>query len=360
MQASRVPTYGLRSLSSSGLDFSVEAARSLNMSPSSRSSLVMPSATDFVTGSPAGSWLGVLKVKIHEAKNVIAHQVGHTAEMVASNCFCVVAFGRQKRCTGLVKQSLNPQFKEEFIFDVFEEDVPIGFLASPDRRMRKQRSMSVDIGLEELKAERKMRAELLRRVRGQLRPKKDPLLTVGIEFKPHDLPWDELCGLSGVDAGPDDCKLKIAIFHKPLSPAEQIKSLGTCRISALDLVGTSCQRSSNVVGRFVHPDSNMMARGIVNVSMTFKSANRCGTPQPESNNPCGNWHQHEATGTHPRPSAFSKGPGTTGTKLPGKTSRAFVQTKLLEDLPWKQIEHETERRVRVHTWDKVNACFPLI
>jgi hypothetical protein len=319
-----------------------------------------------------GRWLGVLKVKVEEGKGLITHEVGEAAELNASDSFVVVAFNRFQRSTGLVKAALNPKYGDELLFDVYEEDVPVGFMASPDRRERK-RSESFGMALiqDELKLEKRQRASQLRRVRGQRRRSRPSVLfTTGIDLRESEVPWEQLC----VEPAPNDCTVKICVFRKEKSKLEPLSesSLGNCSISALELVRNPTQGLSRVTGRLTHPDPRMVARGIVIISMNFEPAEKCGTfqPQEEASSKLGMWQRHDAAGTHPRPAArtIESANGKAGEKRegrrltslsPDKLTRAFKQIHLQEDLPWKRVEHEAECKIRVHGWDKVvflSAC----
>jgi hypothetical protein len=354
-------TYGRRSLSPAAmLPLSADASRNLSLSLDvtghSRCSPAVGTTFEREIGTATvpttGRWLGALKVKIEKGLSLITHQVGHSAEMTASNPFCVVVFGRQQRSTGVVKKTIDPEYGDEFMFDVYEEDVPTGFLASPDRRARKKASLRIDVRAEELKAEKRQRALLLRRVSGQVKPKKSSMLTEGIDLKHHDMPWDELF----VEPGPDNCQIKVHVFHTPSDSNEPLESLGMCSISALDLVRESKGTFCHETGRLVHPDPTMMARGIVNISMSFLSADKCASfKPPDKVSTLGTWHTHDLAGTHPRPSAASGLAAFRWSTSPDKTSGAFAQVNLLEDLPWKKVEHESEWKVRVRAWDKTNT-----
>jgi hypothetical protein len=307
----------------------------------------------------AGMWLGVLTVKIDSAVGLVVHEVGHAAESTVYDSFCVAVCGRQQRSTGLVKDNVNPHYGEEFVFDVYDEDVPVGFLAAPDRRERKKAELARNLVQEELQTERRQRAALLRRISGQKKSKSASLLPAGTDLKGAKVPWDSLC----VVPGPNNCNVSIAVFHRPADPALPLESLGQCSISALDLLRNGQPSSVRAVGRLVHPDPTMVARGIIHVSIQFKPAKMCAAiePQKEDALECGVWHKLHSAGTHPRPRSVMQSPAagkgqTWRAELstsPEKLSGAFVQTKLLEDLPWKRVEHEAEWKVKVRAWDKV-------
>ena len=100
-------------------------------------------------------------------------------------------------------------------------------------------------------------------------------------------------------------------------------------------------------GRLVHPDPEMVARGIVNIQMGFEGADNNPLKPPEP--PIETWHRHESAGTHPRPTAAP----SLASALPGQVSRAFKQIHLNEALPWKLVETESDLMVKVRSWDKV-------
>jgi hypothetical protein len=353
-------TFGRRSLSPAALIARQDGTRALSPAFSmSRVALSMDSAAQ----ETAGQWLGVLRVKVEEGMGLITHAAGQAADMEPSDSFCVVSFNRFQRSTGLVKAALNPQFGDEFFFDVYEEDVPVGFLASPDRRERKRNEKSgMAILHEELRLEKRQRASQLRRVRGQTRRRKQSFFNAGVGIHDSEVPWEHLC----VEPGPDACNVKIAVFHKSSDPTLPLKSLGNCSVSALDLVRDPAQGLNRIPGRLVHPDPTMVARGMVFISMNFEPADKCGAlqAQEEASSKLGMWQRHEAAGTHPRPSvttmdsasgnAGGKPEGRRSTALsPDKLTRAFKQIHLQADLPWKRVEHESECKIRVHSWDKV-------
>ena len=251
---------------------------------------------------------------------------------------------------GLVKDSIDPQFADDFLFDVYEEDVPRGFLALPDRRQRKQAALHVDPGLEEIRDEKRRRAAALRRAQEPKKTKKQHMLTNGIDFKSHELSWDELYRLAGIKPGPDDSKVKIAVFHRPLVASAALEPLGTCSLSALDLLGRSKRNSRIMTGSLIHLDPNVMSGGQVRVSMTFETADKCLLLQPQQDkSQCGTWHMHKTAG-HP-PNAF--GPARSAEAV--EKTRAFAQVNLLESLPWTQVAHESEWKVRVSAWDKTHT-----
>ena len=367
-RAGMSPTFGQRSLSPATYVASPDATTAL--------SPILDSTMDRACKETAGRWLGVLKVKVEEGKGLITHEVGEAAELNASDSLVVVAFNRSQRSTGLVKAAVNPKYGDELLFDVYEEDVPVGFMASPDRRERKRNENSgMALIQDELRLEKRQRASQLRRVRGQRRRSRPSVLfTTGIDLRESEVPWEQLC----VEPGPDDCTVKICVFRKeksekdPTLPLSMLSSLGNCSISALELVRNPTQGLRRVTGRLTHPDPRMVARGIVIISMNFEPAEKCGTlqPQEEAGSKLGMWQRHEAAGTHPRPAsrtiasasgkAGAKQEGRRSTSLsPDKLTRAFKQIHLQEDLPWKRVEHVTECKIRVHSWDKVvflSAC----
>ena len=350
--------YGLRSLSPT-LGSSAAVAV---FAPALADTSSPPSSKD----SP-GPWLGIVTVKIDSAVGLVVHAVGQAAESAVYDSFCVAAFGRQKRSTGLVKGEVNPHFSEELVFDVHEEDVPIGFLASPDRRQRKKADSERDVILEVLQAERRQRAALLRKLSsGQQNARKTAMLPAGANMKSAQMPWDTL----GVKPGPNDCKISIVLFHQPADPALPLESLGQCSICALDLLRNGRRNSAQAVGRLTHPDPNMVARGIVHVTIRFKPAKECAALQPKTQDPAegGAWHKHHLAGSHPRPRSVMRSLADTGRGkgVPQSHTGPYAQTNLLEDLPWKRVEHEAELKVKVRAWDKVSfqlhlsACMRVI
>ena len=428
-------SYARRSLSPAPmLNLSSENSRTLSPTHNNTIQSCLPDNQEI--DRTRGKWMGSLKVKIENAVNLLTHKVGTSAVVRTSDSFCVVVFGRQQRVSGLVKGALNPDYGDEFVFDVYEEDVPAGFLASPDRRERKKAAMDLDIDVEELKAEKKRRTALLRRTLGQSVSKKPKMITCGLDQKEGNLPWDQL----HIPPGPDNCQIKIAIFHQKMGfsehsapdatmtsgsqasisgtvksdsraietnycktdaeamqpsgsdaeamqpsglssrigsnetkiqteksgvvsrtgsneiqrQVEDIEPLGICSISALELVRDSKKKSRQVRGRLVHPDPEMVARGIVNIQMGFEGADNNPLKPPEA--PIETWHRHESAGTHPRPTAAP----SRASALPGKVSRAFKQIHLNEALPWKLVETESDLMVKVRAWDKViNFAVPV-
>lgn len=98
--SSREHTSGLQSLSPIDRRFLAEERAGSDDVHDANRFLATSTRLDEQSAGSAGKWLGVLRVRVDDATNLVTHAVGSSAERDGKNACCVAVFGRQKRSTG--------------------------------------------------------------------------------------------------------------------------------------------------------------------------------------------------------------------------------------------------------------------